>query len=343
MSYKCDLCNYLSNDLSNFTRHKKSKKHKNNEHNPTVMSIMHHKFTNNAPQQINIKNVIENNPKEKYVCENCGKSFAYHQGMYRHMKYHCREIKIKDDKIKLLEEQNNKLINTIENQSKSVVANSEIVKKSINTLSYALKHFQDAPVIGLLEDDKFNEMSRLLIYDDKGNKKTNKSIEEIIIFHHKRGTLIKVLGDLIVNEYKKSNPAKQSTWSSDVSRLTFIVKDIVGKTKKSKWITDKKGIHITQTIITPMMKIIKDKLSTYISKSGKHVDKLTKYSEDEENIKDILSKMHDANLAILTIKLGKMDNEILKYIAPYFNLSVENILEDTGSSTSEINSDNNED
>ena len=52
----------------------------------------------------------------------------------------------------------------------------------------------------------------------------------------------------------------------DISRLTFIVKDIIGKTKKSKWITDKKGLHITQAIINPMMEIIKEKLVKFVNK-----------------------------------------------------------------------------
>jgi hypothetical protein len=325
MSYICEGCNYETRDLSNFSRHKNSKKHKNNEHKSIDAPFMHHSCTIYAPQKKDIENTNHNvtgNEDHKYVCVNCKKTFAYHQGMYRHMKYYCKRLENKDNKIKILEEQNNKLIDTIQNQSKSVVVNSEIAKKSINTLSYALKHFQDAPPIGLLEDDKFNKMTKYLIYDDNGNKKTNKLVEEIIIFHYNQNTLVKVLGDLIINEYKKNDPNKQSTWSSDVSRLTFIVKDIVGKTKKSKWISDKKGVHVTQTIITPMMKIIRDKLMSYVSKSGKKVNRLTDKSENEEEIKDLLSKMHDANLAILAIKLGKIDGEILKYIAPYFNLTV---------------------
>lgn len=211
-----------------------------------------------------------------------------------------------------------------------------MTKKSMNALSYALNNFDDAPPIGLLEDDKFNKMTKCLIYDDNGNKKTNKSVEEIIIFHYKKDTLVKVLGELITNEYKKADPNKQSIWSSDISRLTFIVRDIIGKTKKSKWITDKKGLHITQTIINPMMSIIKDKLIKFVNKSGKIINKSKIDNEDET--KNILSKMHDANLALLAIKLGKIHSEVLKYIAPYFNLSIDNVSNESDSE-SESDSD----
>jgi hypothetical protein len=108
--------------------------------------------------------------------------------------------------------------------------------------------------------------------------------------------------------------------------LTFIVKDIIGKTKKSKWITDKKGLHVTQIIINPIMEIIKDRLIKFVNKSGKIINKS---KIDENETKNILSKMHDANLALLAIKLGKLHAEVLRQIAPYFNLNIGNLSDDS--------------
>lgn len=48
--------------------------------------------------------------------------------------------------------------------------------------------------------------------------------------------------------------------------------------------------------------------------------------------------MQESNLTILTIKLGKIHNEILKYIAPYFNLAIGN-SDVLGESFSESDSD----
>lgn len=76
-----------------------------------------------------------------------------------------------------------------------------------------------------------------------------------------------------------------------------------------------------QTIINPMMEIIKNKLTKYVSKSGKQIDK--SMIEDENDVKEVLSQMHEANLTLLTIKLGKIHDEILKQIAPYFNLIID--------------------
>ena len=50
--------------------------------------------------------------------------------------------------------------------------------------------------------------------------------------------------------------------------------------------------------------------------------------------------MQEANLALLTIKLKKIHTEILKYVAPYFNLNVENT---NNSETSESSSSSDSD
>lgn len=312
--YECKICNYNTERFYDLSRHKESKRHKNKEQLAPQVSQGYHSSITEVSQ--NLK------------CKFCHKTFSAKCNLYRHMKYYCKKQKISEDFESIkeknieLELQNKKLINTIENQSEIAKTNSGVVKKSINVLNYALSNFNEAPAVGLLEDDKFDQMARYLTHDIKGKRKTNKSVEEIIIFHHKQDTLIKILGDLIIYEYKKENPEEQSIWSSDISRLTFIVRDIIGKTKNSKWITDKRGLHIIQTVIIPMTNIIKDRLVSYINKSGKIVNKSTnKFSEDK--IKDILDKMHEANLIIFTIKLGKVNNEILKYIAPYFNLSID--------------------
>ena len=64
------------------------------------------------------------------------------------------------------------------------------------------------------------------------------------MFYFERNNLPEILGKAIVEEYKKDDPNDQSMWSSDVSRLTFIVKSVMGKSK-SKWVSDKNGVHFT--------------------------------------------------------------------------------------------------
>lgn len=146
------------------------------------------------------------------------------------------------------------------------------------------------------------------------------------MFHYVKNTLGKVLGDLIVQMYKKSDPSEQSLWSSDVARLTFIIKDIIGTSKKSKWIMDKKGIHFTEMVIDPLIKKIHELLMDYNQECGNNVRTITKKSDldliEESNIKTMLSTMQNINMLLITIKLRKIHDEVLKYVAPYFNLNV---------------------
>lgn len=223
MKYKCDYCNYETHDLSHYGRHKKSKKHLNNEE--AIGSQVSQKYHTSITEV-----------SQKYECNHCNKFFSAKCNLYRHIKHYCKKISNSDleivkNKNIQLEEQNKKLLDTIENQSKIVASNSEITKntteiaksnsnmakRSMNVLSYALNNFTDAPAVGLLENEKFENMAKCLVYDNKGNKKTNKLVEEIIIYHHRKGTLVKVLGELIVNEYKKKNPKKQSIWTRQIS------------------------------------------------------------------------------------------------------------------------------
>ena len=330
MGYKCNICNYETYDQSNYIRHKKSKKHlkifNNLEHFSTLNKNLLPDELPELPGELP--------EKSKLICKYCKSEFKFKSGLSRHQINRCKLKNNKSIEDNELKEQNKILMEIIRDQSKIAVNNSEVTKKSMNIMTYALKHFEEAPPIGLLEDDQFDEMVKCLVYDNDGERKTDKTVEEIITFHHKKGTLVKVLGELITNEYKKSDPKKQSIWSSDISRLTFIVKDIIGKSKKSKWITDKKGIHITQTIITPMLDIVKDRLIAFVDELGKMVSKSIKECRNTENI---LSKMHDVNVLLVEIKLGKMRMEILRNIAPYFNLSVD--MSDDSSDTSTVDSE----
>jgi hypothetical protein len=112
-------------------------------------------------------------------------------------------------------------------------------------------------------------------------------------------------------------------WSSDVSRLTFIVKSVFGKAKakKSKWVSDKNGVHFTDLIIKPMFEIIKEKMRDYI-KNGR-LEESEIRDNKMEDITIRLGNMQSAGELIRLINLNKYDGKVLKYVAPYFNLTID--------------------
>jgi len=348
MSHICDICNYETNDLSNFSRHKLSQKHiKKIEHNASKSASKSAKISQQKSiiaDELKTKSDTESDDgKTPFSCRFCHKFFKHNQSLWKHEKYRCRDKSDLEDKINELNDKISQITNEKEKILNIATTNAKVAKKSMSAMSFALKHYENAPPIGLLEDDEFDEMSNLLMYDSSGRRKTEKSIEEVIIFHHKQCTLSKILGDLIVKVYKKSNPRKQSAWSSDITRLTFIIKDIVGKNKKSKWVVDKKGIHFSETIINPLLNKISEMLIRCNDKCGARVRNITnKYNlqnEEENEIKNKLSIMQEINSTLITIKLGKIHMDILKYVAPYFNLNFSNVDDLLSDTSLESNSD----
>ena len=323
--YECKSCNYETHDSGNFTRHKNTKKHMQNVQKQNISIICK---PGCQPIVSQIKDYMP--AKKQYVCPNCFEIFVHRQSLHKHIKFRCYEVaksteekSILKETIDKLEKQNQALMNIVQNQSKSVENNSETIKKSMNVLSFVSKQYPNAPAIEELEYDKFNKLTKCLMYDTKSKKKIGRTLEEIILFYFKNDNLPEILGKAIVEEYKKDNPNDQSMWASDVSRLSFIVKSVIGKTKKSKWISDKNGVHFAELIIKPMFEIIKEKMREYIKK-----EKLedTEIRDDEmEDITIRLGQMQNAGELIRLINLSKLDGKVLKYVAPYFNLNIDNL------------------
>ena len=159
MNYKCDVCNYETHDLSNFIRHKQSKKHQNNVHkqltNGNSQNLVSQKLAT-VSQKLATINSTNKNEKE-LMCQFCQKIFRHKSSLSKHQNYRCKKKVDIIKENKELNTENKKLIDTNLN-------NSEVTKKSVNVMTYALKHFQDAPPVGLLEDD--NVLTKYLINNE---------------------------------------------------------------------------------------------------------------------------------------------------------------------------------
>ena len=136
-------------------------------------------------------------------------------------------IKIKDEEIEKLKQ---KLIDS-ENQKKEFEIKAQIYKeisekaKNVNNnkivinnnLSYANEHFKNAPPLKRITNFILNGI------DLNDDTQIDKLIENIIYYYNNK-CIYKLIGDHIIQNYKKENLKLQSFFAIDIARRKYIVK-----------------------------------------------------------------------------------------------------------------------
>ena len=356
MKYKCIQCNYCSTDASNFARHNSSKKHLSNvkvsKHNKPVLKnngfiklnddgnasyVCRHCDTSFSYMQ-SLSRHIPKCKKKKNIKEenNSHNDDITIDGNETLMK------KILEEITNLKKEKNNDVCRLEEKVARLEAERLEILelakinsKNTRGALKIATDKFKNAPVMKKIDkksaikmitykpDDISTDSNS---YGDSSEhskqKKPAITTEEIIIHHFKRNTLVKYVGDSIVEEYKKTNPKHQSVWECDGSRLSFIVKDYIGTDGKSEWLKDKNGKKILETIIDPIYLTIKELMVKYLKKcheKNKRTDIILTRDETDKLIEHLNSS---AELIKKINEGGKMQKKTLKYIGPYFEMDM---------------------
>jgi len=265
----------------------------------------------------------------KYECKLCNLktndfgNFSRHGKTAKHKaneeKYNRRSAiskKVAEDQKNKLET-NEVLVNLVEKMSDMFMMQMEISKtqaettnKSMSAIKYLSKYRTTAPIMKPL---KGRELTKMITY--KGSKYY--TLADVAVHNYKHKTLHKFLGNMIIDKYKTDEPDDQSVWLSDLSRLSFIIREL--KDGNPEWVTDKSGNKLIKLIISPMMKKVKEMLLENISDID---DKNNESEIDDVEAKDNVQTMEKINEIIRDINMRKFDNAILKYIAPEFNLDV---------------------
>ena len=130
VKYICECCKFETTLKPNYERHIQTKKHKKS-------SQSHHLVTPKSPLVT---------PKSPFSCKYCDAQFKYKQGMYRHIKYTCKESKDEDLKelVKLMNEQLQEQTSEIKNMKTEIVKRDKQITKLSNKLQIKnLKNIQN--------------------------------------------------------------------------------------------------------------------------------------------------------------------------------------------------------
>lgn len=281
MTYECIPCDYVTNDKSNYNKHLKCKSH-----------LKKHNSSNN----------------NKSICKFCDKIFSTHSNLLKH-ESRCMNKVLKIKELELELKYANKQIEILKNNIDTDKKNTTVYNVSIK--KFIQQQYSDAPPLEGLENYaalKFEEE-----YESEDTMEDE--FVSMISYNHIQNCLHKYLGDFIIKYYKKDDPKQQSVWSSDVSRLTYIIKEILDN-KKSIWNHDYKGVKTKGYIINPLLQYLKQILNDYWIAN---IDNFKNIDTDYVNkLFKIFKSIHEIKKEIDN---GHLADSIIKYIAPHFYMN----------------------
>ncbi len=281
--HKCNYCGGIYSQACNLARHYKA---------------CQEKQKNDQKYQAEIDSLKQQN-------ELLVKEIASHKAEIANNKVEIEnykaDIKIKDSTISHLTIDYTDSKNKEVEYLKTVVNGAGgVIKTSFNALSYITTNYTKAPVM-------------LPITDQSIITKNDDNFINEVVYSHTNDSLDTKIGDIIIAHYKKTDPKQQSLWTSDVSRLTYIMRTLINN--KEDWFIDKKGNGLKTNIIDPILTdYIKPLLLTYIGNQQGLVANI----KDGDKFEDIFNRMETANLIIKSINESILADNIIKYIASHF-------------------------
>jgi hypothetical protein len=145
------------------------------------------------------------------------------------------------------------------------------ISKSVDALSFLMTHRKNAPELKKITQENAQE---LLTRENK--------LYDYLLHFNSENKLDQYIGDIILKYIKKENPEDQSVWNSDVSRLTFLIREIVNESPT--WLRDPNGAMFNAKIITPVI----DEIRKYLDKClySKNPDKVRLDDETDQSDSD---------------------------------------------------------
>jgi hypothetical protein len=317
MKYTCKTCKYSTDRGDNWARHNNSKSHLKKVLEVTNKKKSYPKVTQKLSEYLE-KNIEEPlgteesklQDKNDFICPNCKKHFKYKSGLSRHINYRCQinssnqiieELKKQNEELKEELKEDREYIKSLVEKNSNITSSainfsSNAINFSSNAFKYITQNFTNAPLLKPMNN-------YLAIKNDCGER----HLTAFLCDHYNDKTLVKYLGCKLLEYYKKSNPADQSLWTSDCSRLNYIIRSVTEN--KPEWVIDKKGIQIKTLVVTPLLEHIQSELTQFLG--------------DPTN-KDYGARFSTCVCIICDIRNNVISDDLIRYLSPYFHFSQKN-------------------
>jgi hypothetical protein len=187
--YTCNICNYETDVRTAIYNHNKTKKHITNKE-------IYDKKVNDDNELLKLKNKEIEELKQELLKVK-------------------QEKELKDKEIAKLETKA-EIYKELSEKAKNV-NNGIIINANTNNLNYVNKHFKNAPPLKKISNYMLNGID---LNDDTQIDKLTDSI----IYSYNNKCLHKLIGDHIIENYKKDDQKLQSFHATDIARRKYLVK-----------------------------------------------------------------------------------------------------------------------
>jgi hypothetical protein len=359
--YSCEICNFKSNNKTNYTTHLNTKSHIN------CCKLLKHKINidididkdidkeiykedddnsdlidNPMVELLLLKQKVKFLEEKKELESKLIKEKAELESKLTKQKSETESKLVREktekellkefqkEKTKLLKESNKKLLKSKDKQIDLVQQNKlESVRHAysegkMNALTFVSLCYNKTSVMPSIPLD-----ASYVVADVKSDKEIKYWIEQkpdfadeyiaerLLHIYDSKG-FANYITKIVEKAYKKDDPAEQTFWASDVSRLIYIVRSTIDQ--KDEWVYDKKGCMIKESIIDPLL----DEVYNIIVKYKRYMEDKYLHSLKKEESDYYMSKVSIITVANKLINDFRnrqvVKNQIIRALAPKFFL-----------------------
>ena len=267
--FNCKLCNFYGKKLSDYNRH---------------CSTVKHKLAQNGTQMVQNGTQITPKNAEKFTCD-CGKTYKYKQGLYRHQKI-CKNLIIENNNLDKCMDQNDlkslvvKLINDNSEMKNIIMKQQEQIGDLIPKIGNTTNNVKQKFNINLFLNEKCKDALSI----EQFIEKIEISMKNLLTTLDKGS--VEGISDIIIDNMNKLSLYERPMHCTDLKRETLYIKN------QEEWERDNNNLLINNAIKRVENKQLKN-LQVWLDKHPNWENNNNEQEEYIKLIKNCTNTIHD--------------------------------------------------